>query len=61
MSLTGSIEKAIAERVSRKEIFNKILVPMVSANRARVEMVDVSSQWRETADIEERQPCTGVS
>lgn len=37
---------------------------MVSANRARVEVVDVSSQctqWRETADVEERPPCTGVS
>lgn len=64
ISLTGSITKATAERLSRKEIFNEILVPMVSANRAGVEITDVSSrctQWREIADVEERQPCTGVS
>lgn len=38
------------------------MVPMVSANRAGVEIIDFSShwtQWRETADAEERQPCTG--
>lgn len=64
ISLTGSIPKATAERLPRKEIFNEILVPMVSANRAGVDIIDVSSlctQWREIADVEERQPCTGVS
>lgn len=64
ISLTGSIPKATAERLPRKEIFNEILVPMVSANRAGVDIIDVSSlctQWREIADVEERQPCIGVS
>lgn len=36
LCLTGSIVKASEERLSREEIFNKMLVLMVSANRAEV-------------------------
>lgn len=35
--------KASEERLSREEIFNKILVLMASANRAEVRIIEASS------------------
>lgn len=59
LCLTGSIAKAPEERLSRKEIFNKILLT-VSANRAEVGTIEVSSHilhsGKELLDTHEVQP-----